>query len=105
MQVRRLAAWTAIPLVTAFGLAACGGGGDSSSTSGIVTIGIAEPQFLSPAQTNETGGSQVLAALFAPLVDYDADNKPYEVQAQSIISTDNKTWDIKLKSGWTFHNG
>jgi oligopeptide transport system substrate-binding protein len=107
MQVRRLAAWTAIPLVTALGLAACaGGGGDSSSSSsGVVKIGIAEPQFLTPGQTSDTSGSQVLAALFAPLVDYDADNKPYEVQAQSITSTDNKTWDIKLKPGWTFHNG
>jgi oligopeptide transport system substrate-binding protein len=107
MQVRRLAAWTAMPLVTALGLAACaGGGGDSSSSSsGVVKIGIAEPQFLTPGQTSDTSGSQVLAALFAPLVDYDADNKPYEVQAQSITSTDNKTWDIKLKPGWTFHNG
>ncbi len=107
MQVRRLAAWTALPLVTALGLAACGGGGDdsSSSSSGVVKIGIAEPQFLSPAQTNETSGSQVLAALFAPLVDYDADNKPYEVQAESITTTDNKTWDIKIKNCWTFHDG
>jgi oligopeptide transport system substrate-binding protein len=107
MQVRRLAAWTAIPLVTAFGLAACGGGGgdSSSSSSGIVKIGIAEPQFLTPAQTNETSGSQVLAALYAPLVDYDADNKPYEVQADSITTQDNKTWDVKIKSGWTFHDG
>src|SRR5262249_30283364 len=91
------------------GLAACGGGGgdssSNSSSSGIVKIGIAEPQFLTPGQTSETSGSQVLAALYAPLVDYDADNKPYEVQAQSITSTDNKTWHIKIKSGWTFHDG
>jgi oligopeptide transport system substrate-binding protein len=108
MQVRRLAAWTAIPLVTALGLTACGNGGDSSSSgssAGIVKIGIAEPQFLTPAQTNETSGSQVLAALYAPLVDYDADNKPYEVQADKISTQDNKTWDIKIKSGWTFHDG
>jgi len=106
MQVRRLAAWTAIPLSAALALSACGGGGASgSSSSGTVRIGIAEPQYLTPADTNETSGSQVLAALFAPLVDYDADNKPYEVQAESITTSDNKTWTIKIKSGWTFHNG
>ncbi|MEV0268528.1 ABC transporter substrate-binding protein [Hamadaea sp. NPDC050747] len=106
MQVRRFAAWTAIPLSAALALSACGGGGDSgSSSSGTVRIGIAEPQYLTPADTNETSGSQVLAALYAPLVNYDADNKPVEVQADSITSSDNKVWTIKIKSGWTFHNG
>ena len=107
MQVRRLAAWTAMPLVAALALSACGGGGDggSGSSSGVVKIGISEPKHLIPSNTSETSGSQVLAALYAPLVDYDADNKPYEVQAESITSTDNKTWTIKLKPGWTFHNG
>jgi peptide/nickel transport system substrate-binding protein/oligopeptide transport system substrate-binding protein len=108
MQVRRLAAWTAIPLITAFGLTACGSGDSSnsnSSSSGVVKIGIAEPKHLIPTNTTETSGSQVLAALYAPLVDYDADKKPFEVQAESITSTDNKAWTIKIKSGWTFHNG
>src|SRR5512139_1698257 len=99
MQVRKLAAWTALPVTAALALSACGGGGPSSgSSNGVVRIGISEPQFLTPAETNETSGSQVLAALYAPLVDYDQDNKPYEVQAQSITSTDNKTWDIKIPS-------
>jgi oligopeptide transport system substrate-binding protein len=104
VAIRRLIAWTAIPLVAALGLTACGGNNAGTST-GSVRIGIGEPQFLTPAQTSETNGSQVLAALFAPLVDYDQNNKPYEVQAQSITSTDNTTWDIKIKPGWTFHNG
>jgi len=107
MQVRRLAAWTALPVIAALVLSACGGGGGSgsSSSSDSVRIGIAEPQYLTPADTNETSGSQVLAALFAPLVDYDQNNKPFEVQADSITSSDNKTWTIKIKDGWTFHNG
>lgn len=107
MQVRRLAAWTAVPIVAALGLAACGSGGNSgsSNTSGIVKIGIAEPKHLIPTNTSETSGSQVLAALFAPLVDFDSENKPVEVQADSVTSTDNKVWTVKLKDGWTFHNG
>lgn len=107
MQVRRLAAWVALPLSLGLGLAACGKGGDSGSGSsnGVVSIGIAEPQHLLPGNTHETSGSQVMAALYAPLVDFDEANKPYEVNAESISTTDNKTWTIKLKDGWTFHNG
>ncbi|GHJ46032.1 peptide ABC transporter substrate-binding protein [Catellatospora sp. TT07R-123] len=109
MQVRRLAAWAALPLAVTLGLTACGksGGSDTGSTNpnGVVSVGIAEPKHLIPTNTAETSGSQVLAALFAPLVDFDEANKPYEVAAQEISTTDNKTWTIKLKDGWTFHNG
>lgn len=109
MQVRRLAAWAALPLAVTLGLSACGksGGSDSggANPNGVVSIGIAEPKHLIPSNTSETSGSQVLAALFAPLVDFDEANKPFEVAAQEISTTDNKTWTIKLKDGWTFHNG
>ncbi|MEV4628967.1 ABC transporter substrate-binding protein [Micromonospora sp. NPDC049523] len=109
MQVRRLAAWAAVPLVATLGLAACGSGDDGgsgdSNPNATVSIQIGEPQHLIPTNTTETSGNQVLSALFTPLVDYDAQNKPYEVQAESIQSTDNTTWTIKLKDGYTFHNG
>lgn len=107
MQVRRLAAWAAIPLAVTLGLSACGksDGDAGANPNGVVSVGIAEPQFLTPANSNETGGSQVLAALFAPLVDFDDANKPFEVAAESITTTDNKVWTVKLKDGWTFHNG
>ncbi|MGS2613445.1 peptide ABC transporter substrate-binding protein [Micromonospora sp. LZ34] len=109
MRVRRLAAWTALPLAVTLGLAACGSGGDGGSggsdPSAAVSIQIAEPQHLVPTNTTETSGSQVLAGLFTPLVDYDAQNKPYEVAAESVTSSDNKVWTIKLKDGYTFHNG
>ncbi|MEH1012270.1 ABC transporter substrate-binding protein [Micromonospora sp. CPCC 206060] len=108
MQVRRLAAWAALPLAVTLGLAACGGSGGGAGESNpdaAVRIEIAEPQHLVPTNTNETSGSQVLAALFSPLVDYDAENKPYEVAAESVTSSDNTTWTIKLKPGYTFHNG
>ncbi|ASW53652.1 ABC transporter substrate-binding protein [Plantactinospora sp. KBS50] len=107
MQVRRLAAWAALPLAATLGLAACGTGGGSGTNDAndTVSIEIAEPQHLVPTNTSETSGSQVLAALFSPLVDYDAQNKPYEVAAESVTSTDNTVWTIRLKSGYTFHNG
>lgn len=109
MQVRRLAAWTALPLAVTLGLTACGGGGTGgsgeSNPNAVVRIEIAEPQHLIPTNTSETSGSQVLAALFSPLVDFDVQNKPVEVAAESVESTDNKAWTIKLKDGYTFHNG
>ncbi|MEU8218750.1 ABC transporter substrate-binding protein [Micromonospora taraxaci] len=108
MRVRRLAAWTALPLAVTLGLAACGSGGDGGSggsDSSVVSIQIAEPKHLVPTNTTEVSGAQVLTGLFSPLVDYDAQNKPYEVAAQSVTSSDNKVWTIKLKDGFTFHNG
>lgn len=99
---------TAIAL---FGTACSGGGDDSgggtsdTDPNGIVSVEIAEPQFLLPTNTNETSGAQVLDALFTPLVDYDDQNKPVMVQAESVTSDDNITWTIKIKSGYTFHDG
>ncbi len=108
MQVRRFAALAALPVVTSLGLVACGQNGDDtgeSNTSAVVSIQISEPQHLIPTNTNETSGSQVLAALFTPLVSYDKENKPVENAAESVSSTDNTVWTIKLKNGFTFHNG
>lgn len=105
MQVGRRAA---LPLIVAIGLTACdplGGGSAQSAPQDVVRIGITEPRHLIPTNTNDTDGSQVLAALFTPLVDYDAENKPTEVAAESIESTDHKVWTITLKDGYTFHNG
>jgi peptide/nickel transport system substrate-binding protein/oligopeptide transport system substrate-binding protein len=35
----------------------------------------------------------------------DQNGKLVMVQAQSITSSDNQTWTVKIKPGWTFHNG
>ncbi|MFC3501269.1 ABC transporter substrate-binding protein [Micromonospora krabiensis] len=107
MRVRRLAAWTALPLAVTLGLAACGSGGDggSGSDSKAVSIWIGEPKHLVPTNTTETNGDQVLQGLFSPLVTFDAQSKPVMNAAESITSPDNKVWTIKLKDGYTFHNG
>lgn len=75
------------------------------SDSFVVSIGIAEPQSLIPSNSTESSGSEVLNALFTALVDYDANAMPYEVAAESITTTDNRVWIVKLRPGWTFHNG
>ncbi|SNR56893.1 peptide ABC transporter substrate-binding protein [Actinoplanes regularis] len=95
---------TAIALLAA----GCGGGGseDSAATSNTVVIGIGEPQHLIPTNATESNGSEVLSSLFYPLVDFDAENKPVVVAAESITpDSKNTVWTVKLKPGFTFSNG
>jgi oligopeptide transport system substrate-binding protein len=95
---------TAIALLAA----GCGSGDsdESSATSNTVVIGIAEPQHLIPSNTTESNGAEVLNSLFYPLVDFDAQNNPTPVAAESITADKaNKVWTVKLKPGFTFHNG
>lgn len=67
---------------------------------------ITEPEHeLIPTNTAETQGAEVLNALFVGLVNYDKDNKVVDRMAESVASTDNKVWTIKIKDGYTFHNG
>ncbi|WP_019058429.1 peptide ABC transporter substrate-binding protein [Streptomyces prunicolor] len=111
MRGAKSAKWVAIAAVVALGATACGGGGDDSSSgggkgNGVVSVEIGEPQnSLVPTNTYETEGGQVINALFTGLTKLDADNKVVNAMAESIESKDNKVWTIKLKSGYTFHNG
>ncbi|WP_030929410.1 peptide ABC transporter substrate-binding protein [Streptomyces sp. NRRL S-646] len=111
MRGAKSAKWVAIAAVVALGATACGGGGDDTSSgkgkgNGVVSVEIGEPQnSLVPTNTYETEGGQVINALFTGLTKLDADNKVVNAMAQSIETKDNKVWTIKLKSGYTFHNG
>ncbi len=89
--------------------AACGGGGDTSSGSqssaggagGEISIRSCTPQNpLIPANTNEVCGGNVLDAVEAKLVHYNADTAAPELDiAQSIDTTDNQNFTVKLKPG------
>ncbi|WP_307845127.1 ABC transporter substrate-binding protein [Planomonospora sp. ID67723] len=92
----------------ALGLVACGSATSTGETSaaGAVRMKIGEPQKLFyPGETVESEGVEVLAAIFAPLVKYDEDKKLVEYIADSIKTSDNRVWTIKIKSGFTWHNG
>lgn len=90
--------------------AACNSGGSEPEGQGEAdrsfSIGIIEPEHLFPPTTNATNDMQVLFTLFTGLVEYDAQTaKPADAMAESISSSDQKNWTIKIKPGWTFHNG
>ncbi|RZS87277.1 peptide/nickel transport system substrate-binding protein/oligopeptide transport system substrate-binding protein [Motilibacter rhizosphaerae] len=121
MQSRVLGRWAVGATALSLALAACGGssggskGGSGGSTAaattaakdgGTVSISLSDPQFLTPGNTQDTNGAEVLDALFTGLIKFDAQNKPVLTDlAQSIDSKDGLTWDVKIKSGWTFSNG
>src|SRR4029450_11019690 len=107
MHVRTLAALTALPLAVTLGVGACGGDSDTGGSGSDygARIGIGGPQFLVAGNNTESNGHNVLNALFTPLVEYDEELRPVEVAAASITTEDNKTWTIKLRDGWRFHNG
>lgn len=94
------------------GLTACSASTDAPDSSApanaaadaVVTIATLEPDHLTSG--NSAAANDIMAALWAPLVELDADGAIKYVQAESIASPDNgKTWTIKIKPGWTFHNG
>ncbi|MFF7971998.1 ABC transporter substrate-binding protein [Streptomyces sp. NPDC007905] len=114
MRGAKSAKWVAIAAVVALGATACGGGGGGKGSgskaavdpNGKFSVEVGEPQNpLQPANTMESNGSIVIKSLFSGLVDYDESGKIVNVNAQSIDSKDNKTFTVKLKQGWKFHDG
>jgi oligopeptide transport system substrate-binding protein len=106
LPLRRLATAVAAALAVALVATACGGGGDDQSAQ-TVTLDWGEPEnALIPGNNTEQQGGDVLDALFAGLVKYDVDTAaPSMEAAESITSADNRVWTIRLKPGWTFHDG
>jgi oligopeptide transport system substrate-binding protein len=99
-------------LATALILTGCGQSApnpkasNSASSTAVITTNGSEPQNpLIPTNTNETGGGKILDAMFAGLVYYDEKGAPHDDAAESIKTTDNTTYTIKIKSGLKFTNG
>ena len=113
MKQRNLIVASALFAAGALALTACGGGSSSgnsgsnaSSTAALTIYGTKPENPLIPANTNEVGGGNVLDAIFRGLVRYNPDTAAPELSmAESITSTDNLVWTVKLKSGQTFQDG
>ncbi len=105
----------AIAAASALTLSACGSSSEPAAdtsaggaASGAVTVNGSQPQNpLVPVLTNETGGGNVIDAIFTRLVDYNAETAAPELaMAESIEpNEDNSLWTIKIKPGWKFHDG
>ncbi|HVW32511.1 MAG TPA: ABC transporter substrate-binding protein [Acidimicrobiia bacterium] len=79
---------------------------DGRVRGGAFSLSIGEPEHLMPANATTSDDGQVLSALFTGLVDYDPTTaEPRNALAESITTADQRTWTIRLKPGWTFHNG
>jgi ABC-type transport system substrate-binding protein len=110
---KRSSSLVATAIAAALLMTACGGsdeGGDKSGTAdsgGTFTAYIGEPKSpLVPGNTTESEGAKVISALWTGLVGYAKDGAvEYTGVADSIKSDDNQNWTIKLKDGWTFHDG
>jgi len=105
-----VAAMSAVALLAA----GCGSGSDSGSntsaagkTGGEIIVRGCNPQNpLVPSNTTETCGGNVIDAVFAKLVHYDAETaKPENDIAQSIETKDNQNFTVKINKGWKFHDG
>jgi oligopeptide transport system substrate-binding protein len=107
LPLRRLAATTAAVLAVVLVATACGGGGGDDQSAQTLSVEWGEPENpLIPGNTTEQNGGDVIDALFAGLVKYDVDTgQPRNEVADAITTTDNKTFTIRIKPGWTFHDG
>ncbi len=106
-----VAAMSAVALLAAGCGSGDSGGGESSAAGGkdggeITVYGCNPQNPLVPQNTGETCGGDVLDQVFSKLVHYDAETaKPENDQAESIETTDNQNFTVKVKQGLKFHDG
>ena len=78
----------------------------TTAAGGVVLANGTEPQNpLVPSNTNEVGGGRIVDLVFSGLVAYKADGSVVNEVAESIETTDNQHFTIKIKPGWTFSDG
>lgn len=113
---KRLASF-ALPVAAALLLASCGGGSDDEGDSGDNTSGgesggtfsvsVEEPEAFAPTSNCYSSGcSQIINMVWTGLLQVDPETSEQQLRmAESIESEDGQKWTIKLKDGFTFHNG
>ncbi|MCD0484392.1 ABC transporter substrate-binding protein [Streptacidiphilus sp. ASG 303] len=107
----RPARWGAAALAALLASTACGGTGgggrgDSAAPDGSYSVALTEPDHLTPGNTTSSYSIDVLNGVFDTLVTLDpADGHPVMQAAQSVTSTDQRTWTVRLRPGQTFQNG
>ncbi|MEU1626178.1 ABC transporter substrate-binding protein [Streptomyces sp. NPDC020096] len=100
--------WAVCASAIALTATACGGGGGGGGgTNGIVRASWGDPQHpLEPANTNEVQGGKVLDMVFRGLKKYDPKiGAAQNWIADSISTSDQQNFTVKIKPGWKFSNG
>jgi oligopeptide transport system substrate-binding protein len=108
MRGRARVKWTVCVAAVALAATACGGGPrEEGGPDGIVRASWGDPQNpLEPADTNEVQGGKVLDMAFRGLKKYDPRTGAAQNWiADSITTTDQRDFTVKLKRGWRFSNG
>jgi oligopeptide transport system substrate-binding protein len=114
MRPRAVSTWLGLSISVALLTTACGGGGGEATpdagegqSDATISVNGTEPENpLVPGNTNETGGGKVIDALFSPLVEYNPRTaEPENLVAESIETTDSRVYTIRIREGWTFHDG
>ena len=71
-----------------------------------ITIDLSsEPASLAPSQVYEVNGWSVVHSIFDAPFEYDSNGQMIMVAAESLTRVDDKTFEIKLRPGITFHDG
>jgi oligopeptide transport system substrate-binding protein len=114
MRVSKRASVVAMTAAVALVAAGCSGGDDGDTpeaggdtANGAITIEGTQPEVgLVPANTTETGGGKIIDFMWTGLVQYPNDGSaPVNAVADSIDTTDSKTYTIKIKPNTKFHDG
>ncbi|WP_333769035.1 peptide ABC transporter substrate-binding protein [Streptomyces sp. IBSBF 2435] len=115
MRGAKSAKWVVGAAVIALAATACSSSDDSDkdkgkassgSSDGIVRAWWGDPQNpLEPANTNEVQGGKVLDMIFMNLKEYDASGKANLEAADSITTTDQQNFTIKIKPDLKFSDG
>lgn len=87
-------------------LTGCAGGGSGSGTeqqSRTVSMAVGDPVTLNPGR--QTIAFNQTRVIFSGLMFAEADGSITGLNAESVTSDDAVNWTIKLRDGWTFHNG
>ena len=108
----RLARATACAAALALAAVACGGGGDTpygaaGGGTGVVRASWGQPPNpLEPANTTDVQSGKALRLILRGLKRYDPDTgEARDAMAESIDTDDQRTFTIRIKKGWTFHDG
>ena len=103
---RRTSRLAAAVLAGALVLTGCSSGGSSETAEAgtrSVSFAVSDPVTLNPGR--QTIAFAQVRLLFSSLTFVKADGSLTYLNAESVKSDDAIHWTIKLRPGWTFHNG